>query len=221
MKVELWTVDLTQIPDQDFQILAPLEQKRADQFKYEKHRTRFIKRRVLLRKILAHYLNQSPRSVGIGYTKLGKPFLAMSTEKLYFNISHSKDQVLYGISKEGHLGVDIEFLDPEIESELISSHFFAPEEISLIKESEGLSKSEAFFRLWTIKEAFIKLIGKGLTYPLENVLVKNAMTEPHLNIPDGKDYSSVFKRTISDYAIGVVVSGNSLELEWRVIGEVV
>ncbi|MDN3204401.1 4'-phosphopantetheinyl transferase family protein [Algoriphagus sediminis] len=220
MKVDLWAADLNQIPDQDFQILAPLEQKLTDQFKFEKHRTRFIKRRVMLRKILGHYLDKSPRSVGIGYTKLGKPFLAMSAEKLYFNISHSKDQVLIGVSRDAHLGVDIEFLDPEIESELISTHFFAPTEISLIRNSEGIKKSEAFFRLWTIKEAFIKLIGKGLSYPLEDALVKDTMDKPKIRIPDGKDYTCEFISNIPNYAIGVVVSGKALELNLRNMAEV-
>ncbi len=217
MKVELWTADLNQIPEQDFEILAPLEQKRAQEFKFDKHRNRFIKRRVLLRKILGHYLNQSPRSIGLGYTKLGKPFLAMSTKRLYFNSSHSGDQVLYGVSLDGHLGVDIEFLDPEIESELISSHFFSPAEISLIKESQGDLRKEAFFRLWTIKESFIKLIGKGLTFPLEDVLVKDTMTKPRLLIPDTKSYSCEYKELNSNYATGVVVAGDSLDVDWKSI----
>jgi 4'-phosphopantetheinyl transferase len=221
MKVDLWLAKLDELPEEDGKDLSKEELKRADRFLYQKHKILFIKRRSILRKLLSNYLPIEPNEIVIKQTKLGKPYVANSGTQIYFNISHSKEYVLYGFSREAELGVDIEFLNAEIEAELISKHFFSSDEMSLIRNSEGLNRTEAFFRLWCIKEAYIKLVGKGLTYPLDQVLVKDTMIKPRLEIPSTfpgqelEDLTCLYVDLVKDFGIGVVIEGKNLEIEYR------
>jgi 4'-phosphopantetheinyl transferase len=222
MKVDLWLAKLDQLPNEDGSYLSEEEQALASRFLHEKYQTHFIKRRSILRKLLSSYLSIKPNEIVLQQTKLGKPYVANEGARIYFNTSHSKNHVLFGISREAELGVDIEFLDAEIEAELISNHFFCAKEISLIRSSKGKKKTQAFFRLWCIKEAFIKLEGKGLTYPLDQVLVKNVMNNPRLEIPveNGSQeklrYSVNYSDWSGDFGIGVAVVGDELEVNYKV-----
>lgn len=221
MKVDLWLAKLDELPEEDGRYLSADELDRADRFLYQKHKVHFIKRRSILRKLLSRYLSISPNEIVIKQTELGKPYVANSGTEIYFNISHSKDHVLYGFSRESEIGVDIEFLDEQIEAELISNHFFCSDEIMLLRSSQGKIKTEAFFRLWCIKEAYIKLVGKGLTFPLDQVFVKDTMENPRLEVPINsqiqsiEDLSCIYSDLESDYGIGVVVKGKKLEIEYK------
>jgi len=222
MKVDLWLAKLDQLPNEDGRYLSEEEQSLASRFLHKKYQTHFINRRSILRKLLSSYLSIKPNEIVIQQTKLGKPYVTNEGARIYFNTSHSKNYVLYGFSLEAELGVDIEFIDAEIEAELISTHFFCSEEIRLIRSSEGKKKSEAFFRLWCIKEAFIKLEGKGLTYPLDQVLVKDAMNNPRLEIPLEKGSQDILRHSVrysdwsGDFGIGVAVVGDELEVDYKI-----
>ncbi|WP_425639039.1 4'-phosphopantetheinyl transferase family protein [Algoriphagus yeomjeoni] len=221
MKVDLWLAKLDELTNVDESLLSEEEQFRADRFIHQNFKNHFIKRRSILRQLLARYLAIKPNEIVINQTKLGKPYVANADKKIFFNTSHSKGHVLYGFSKDAELGVDIEFLDAEIEAELISNHFFGSDEISLIRSSVGKTKSEAFFRLWCIKEAYIKLVGKGLTFPLDQVLVTNTMNRPFLIVPSHPDSNGPevlkcrFLEVVPNFGIGVVVHGKELEIQYR------
>jgi len=221
MKVDLWLAKLDEFPEEEGNHLSVEEQARAERFIYQKHKNLFIKRRSILRKLLSSYLSIKPNEIVIKQTNLGKPYVANVGTEIFFNISHSKDYVLYGFSREAELGVDIEFLNADIEAELISKHFFSSEEITLIRSSKGEYKTDAFFRLWCIKEAYIKLVGKGLSFPLDQVLVKDTMENPRLKVPSKslgqelEELTCVYFDLVKDFGIGVVVEGKELELEFK------
>lgn len=224
MKIDLWIVKLDEFPEEDGRDLSAEELDRADRFLRPQIKDRFIKRRSILRKLLSKYLSIKPNEIVIKQTKLGKPYVVNFGNQIYFNISHSQEYVLYGFSREAEIGVDIEFIDPKIEAELISNHFFSPGEIETISNASPENRAEVFFRHWTIKEAYIKLVGKGLTYPLDQVLVKDVMNQPSLEIPINPkiekvpEHSCIYSSIVTNFGIGVVVVGESLELEYKAYG---
>ena len=83
------------------------------------------------------------------YEKNGKPY----TEKAPVSISHSGEFVLVGINKK-EIGVDIEIIKP-FDSRLIKRYFSKNEE-------DYLKCYKDFFKVWTVKEAYLKLTGEGL-----------------------------------------------------------
>ena len=151
------------------QNLSADERERASRFRFARDRDRFVGARGLLREILALYLGASPGRLSFGYRAHGKPFLAGDEHNsLRFNVSHSFDAMLLAIARMREVGVDVEgvrnsgFATEEI-SELVLSE---PEKQALARLS-GEEKYTTFLRFWTLKEAYIKADGRGVSLPLK------------------------------------------------------
>src|SRR5687768_10731257 len=151
-------------------ILASEERERAARFYFERDRNHFIASRGLLRVILGRYLNLQPGRLQIKYSSYGKPFLAddCGGEWLRFNVSHSGELALYAFSRGRELGIDIEEIRPEIAHQQIAADFFSKQEIDALQALPAHLQQEAFFLCWTRKEAYIKGIGEGLSFPLHS-----------------------------------------------------
>ena len=93
----------------------------------------------------------------------GKPFLPRHPE-IAFNLSHCAGLAVCGVAGEP-LGVDAEQIRPL--RERVLRRVFAPEEVAAVGESA--SPDEMFFRFWTLKESFVKAIGIGISYPMQEV----------------------------------------------------
>lgn len=102
---------------------------------------------------------------GLWYNENGKPYLA-DGQGIYFNLSHSGEYVACAVSGE-EVGCDIEMISGQKMD--IARRFFSPSEYELLlSEKTEQKKRELFFRLWTLKESFIKAVGKGLVMPLDS-----------------------------------------------------
>ena len=96
--------------------------------------------------------------------EFGKPYIRHYPE-FNFNISHSGKWVVCALSRLP-VGIDIEHMK---ESNLsIAKRYFTNEEYKIIINSCEETRKEMFYRLWTLKESYIKLIGKGLSVPLNS-----------------------------------------------------
>lgn len=90
----------------------------------------------------------------------GKPYLS-EYPNIHFNISHCKGLAICGIS-EGNIGVDAELIRPY--SGRAAGKIFSEQELDYVGKSS--CPDEAFFRIWTLKEALGKNIGTGLTFDM-------------------------------------------------------
>jgi len=166
--VHLWQVSLDQPCSQIRELedlLCPAEISRARNFVFDKHRRRFIAGRGFLRSILGRYLNQDAASLEFSYGPQGKPALVSDGihDRLYFNVSHSHEIALYAISGNRQVGVDVEYLRAEQDVDGIAQRYFYPNECKVIHSLSAEKKREAFFRAWTVKEAYAKATGEGLS----------------------------------------------------------
>lgn len=152
-----------------YSILSKKEKARASRFKFEEHRLKFIAARATLRKILSHYLSIDPNAISFTENKYGKPGLKDEINKssIFFNISHSHNMALFAISNEENIGIDIEAVNRKIDFDEISKRFFSDRENEHIQALPISQKSIDFYKIWTAKEAFIKAIGQGLSFPLK------------------------------------------------------
>ncbi|MDN4524098.1 4'-phosphopantetheinyl transferase family protein [Fictibacillus fluitans] len=117
-------------------------------------------------------------------TKYGKPFFS-TFPNLQFNVSHSGHWVV-GAFGEWPVGIDIEEVSP-IDTNIAESFFSIIEQEQLQKQTEN-QKTLFFYRLWTLKESYIKADGRGLSIPLDSFAFKineekivfesNTLTEP-------------------------------------------
>lgn len=143
--------------------LSDLEMKRIPFFKFEQVQQNYIISQGMLRILLGGYLNITPHEIKLGRYSKGKPF-SLDDPKLYFNVSNSGGLAVYGFSRDGEIGIDIEHerLLPDLE-EMITKNFTS-NEIKFIN-AKPAEKSQRFFRFWTVKESYLKAIGEGMRLP--------------------------------------------------------
>lgn len=165
------------------------ERERASRFHFEKHRRRFIAGRGVLRLLLGRYLGIAPEAVRFVYGPYGKPSLAEAhgASGLRFNVSHSHELAVYGFVQEREIGVDVEYVKDDFQSEEIAVRFFSAREVQTLTALPQDERHAAFFRCWTRKEAYIKAIGSGLSHPLDQFDVTLTADEPAALLRDAQD----------------------------------
>lgn len=139
------------------------EKIRAERFKFDIHRNRFIASHGFMRTVLAKYLNIKANEIEYLQGEQGKPFLSNDQDDLQFNLSHTQDFAILAVTRNATLGIDIESTDRKTDWQGICKRFFTlSEQEALFSLNEG-QQAFAFFDLWTRKEAYMKVIGAGLS----------------------------------------------------------
>lgn len=112
--------------------------------------------------------NAMPLSLAYTYGENGKPYL-MNVGNLHFSLSHSGSYVVAAFS-EHEVGIDIQHHKPM--KEKIAERFFSQEDNALLKQLEATGDGEGFYRIWAIKEAYMKLTGEGLRQGLHTTMLE-------------------------------------------------
>jgi 4'-phosphopantetheinyl transferase len=157
-------------------MLLPEELGRAAQFHLATDAERYIVRRGKLRELLASRLGCQPCDVPLNYNSFGKP--SVKGTDLRFNLSHSGGIALYVFGRGTEVGCDIEWRRPELAHERVAERFFSARELDALRGVPRSNWVEAFFNCWTRKEAFIKALGFGVSYPLKAFDVSLVPGEP-------------------------------------------
>lgn len=181
--VHLWRVSLRIASNQvqQFQgLLASDEMSRMKRFRFSSDRDCYIIVRGILRVLLGIYLQIPPRQIKFHYSERGKPILAAGQANLFlnFNVSHSHEQALLAFTYNRAIGVDLEYIRPDIVREHVAERFFSPQETNTLRMLPDSLQPVAFFNCWTRKEAFIKATGEGLSRPLDQFSVSLIPGEP-------------------------------------------
>src|SRR5262249_51209659 len=150
-------------------VLAADEHGRAQRFRFQRHREHFIVSHGVLRIVLARYLEMEPSQLQFCYNPFGKPALSDQREEIHFNLSHSHGLALLAIARGREVGIDIERVNPSIVNEGIPERFFSRGEVSNLRALPIDLQPAAFFDFWTLKEAYIKARGFGLTVPIDQL----------------------------------------------------
>jgi len=175
--LHLWLFSMTNWLEHSEQLLNPEEKARAQRFYFERHRRRFSTARTFVREILGAYLKQSPQEITFTYEKNGKPVL-INNENIHFNVSHTGDLGILAVSTQP-VGVDMEQYSGRPYAG-IAKQLFSEQEQNTLKMMHQAAQATFFFRIWAQKEAFIKANGLGLSYPLQQITMPLAGTEPVL-----------------------------------------
>lgn len=156
--------------DECIKVLSTDEKDRAERYKFDKDKTSYALARGKLRSILSNYLNIKPCSIMFSYGEFGKPELVkeQNFSNIHFNVSHSGDYILIGISESGAIGVDVEKVSEDIDLPSISERFFSADEAAYLNKLSGDKSLKSFFKVWTQKEALIKANGMGLSFGLDS-----------------------------------------------------
>ncbi|MCB2219346.1 MAG: 4'-phosphopantetheinyl transferase superfamily protein [Bacteroidetes bacterium] len=150
------------------------QQQRISRFRKPLDMQRSLLGETMCRVVLGQHLKKAPVSIEILKSEKGKPYLK-NQPNLHFNLSHSGEWVVLAVD-ETEVGIDIEKIR-KIDYN-IAQRFFSNEEYSRLEALKGDDKRRYFFTLWTLKESYLKFLGKGLTKALSSFTV----------IENGKDY---------------------------------
>jgi 4'-phosphopantetheinyl transferase len=146
------------------------EHERAARFWIEADRREFVAAHALLRAMLSYYFDAPPPAWRFVIDASGKPSVDpnVGPHEIQFNLSHTRGLVAVALASRGAIGVDVEEIDEGKADLAIAEAYFAPSEVELLQQAPPSERTRCFFRLWTLKEAYIKAIGKGLSAPLSS-----------------------------------------------------
>lgn len=202
-KLDIWQASILDAMPHFETLVASLseeEKARGERFVNPEHSRRFLLAQAILRDVLSRYLEQSPDSLIFKRTEHGKPFL--ENHRLKFNLSHSCDRVLVGLSTESEVGVDIEYTQNLHRFDELIERFFSPSEYeAFLSYSSEEEQRFAFYRGWTRKEAYLKAIGLGLSFPLNEFVVSLAPNEMHALLSVKDDRSVRSKWTVFSFDV--------------------
>jgi 4'-phosphopantetheinyl transferase len=169
--------------------LSKEEIEKARRFVSRSDQDRYVFSHGLLRTILGGYLCCDPRQLNYNTNQYGKPFLISSFRdtEIRFNLSHSRDMTLVAISCGIEVGIDIEYMREIEDARDIVNQSFSSHERQIFNALPPAELEEAFYAFWTSKEAFLKGIGNGLSYPLDrfSILFSNTTNGGVVNISNG------------------------------------
>ena len=156
----VWQVELDQA-EASLTLLSSEEKARAARFRFDHDRHRYIACRGTLRCLLGEALHLAPAAVPFTYGPQGKP-----ESQVPFSVSHSGPLALIALGGTLPLGVDIEALRTNLDPLLVGRTACSQAELATLAALPEQERLEAFFAVWTHKEAVIKAEGGGLSSPL-------------------------------------------------------
>lgn len=129
---------------------------KTDRFRFEKDKRLCVAAGALLQYALQL---ENVRKPSIKVTSNGKPYL-IGEERMYFNLSHSEGMVMCAIADK-EVGCDVE--KKAVFHRELAEYVMTAYEIGKIYGLErDTEQQEMFFRLWTLKESYMKATGLGI-----------------------------------------------------------
>ena len=161
-EIHLWMIDLDQSAC-DPETLSQDEEARAARFVRPQDRRRFRVAHSSVRGILGRYLRQPAASLAFESNTAGKPFLQGlgRSHGIFFNLAHSDRHALLAVTSDREVGVDIEIARVFEDLPGMARQIMSSAEWHRFRSIPPESAHDAFFGLWTRKEALLKAVGTG------------------------------------------------------------
>ncbi|WP_281237366.1 4'-phosphopantetheinyl transferase family protein [Bacillus safensis] len=153
----------------------------AERFRFLIDARRTLLGEVLVRQTIHDMYDLPMDQIVIETEGNGKP-VVRQLPSFHFNLSHSGDWVVCAVD-DAPVGIDIEEIKPI--DLAIAKRFFSADEYQDLLSQPAERQEAYFFHLWSMKEAFIKLTGKGLSYGLSSFTARLSEDgQAELTLPD-------------------------------------
>ncbi|UJR22041.1 hypothetical protein I4U23_025109 [Adineta vaga] len=143
--------------------LPIVELQRIDEYAYQRDVKFVLIGQLLIRYLLSHVFQEKSSSFNIQRTKSNRPYL-QSNDSFDFNLSHHNQLVCIAGTFNGQIGCD---------TMLYQSKQLRKENYDLFRKKFTLNEfdfirknSKNFYRLWSLKESYVKWLGIGIGFPL-------------------------------------------------------
>jgi 4'-phosphopantetheinyl transferase len=165
--LHVWRADLASVPDCLSGILSHSERARAERFPTRSKGQLWARGRGVLRALVGRYLERDPRTLSFAPGPHGKPCL-LDEPSLHFSMSHSGGVAVYGFTKTGPIGVDVELARKPIPTLALAERAFGPLEAERLRLLDPGGREQEFLRAWVRWEAELKRCGIGVGAPDES-----------------------------------------------------
>jgi 4'-phosphopantetheinyl transferase len=172
-EVHLWYAGMEQLDGATAvtcrHLLSPDELARWKRFHFERDRDEFLVAHALLRLVLSTYALTSPGEWRFAAGPHGKPAVDPSAGQplLPFSLSHTRRLAAVAVTAGADVGADVEWLGRPVGPDL-AEWALAEAEQRQLREAPPELRGRTFFSLWTLKEAYLKACGLGLSLPLKD-----------------------------------------------------
>ncbi len=160
--------DLSRVDPAKLAILSQREQERYRRFYFDKDKYLYLVAHYALRQVLAHYLSCPPEDIDFESNEYGRPEVSQPQTSLRFNLTHTQGLIGIVLTHKIDCGIDVESSHKDRKTLELVNHVFAPQEISAFEQLQGQAQDRRFYQYWTLKEAFIKARGMGLSLALDS-----------------------------------------------------
>lgn len=174
-EVHVWCAQPDALGDADLlrgleALLSEEERARHRRFLRERDRRLFLVAHALVRRTLSRYLDVPPEDLLFRANAHGRPELARpwTAPHLRFNLSHAHGLAACAVVGELDVGIDVEQLRPIGDLESLARRTLSPEELQSLLALPAAARPDLFFTYWTLKEAYGKACGRGLSLPLRS-----------------------------------------------------
>ena len=147
-----------------YPLLSLEEKERSERLVDFRHRKRFIAAHGFMREALATYLPYTADQLEFTKTEMGKPQLKTTPddEQIQFNLTHSENIAMLAVIKRHPIGIDVEYTKRKTDWVKIIHRYFTAGEQEKFHSLTEADRKQAFFQVWTRKEALMKVTGRGL-----------------------------------------------------------
>lgn len=180
--VHLWTItpqNISSIEQLTFlkSLLNEAELKKYQKYRQPKAQHTALITRAFIRTVLALYLNKNPHELEFTINSHGKPELTDIDIPLRFNLSHNDQLIICSVCLDHDIGCDVENINRKISIDSIAKRYFSAKEAKALLTLPTARKQTRFFEYWTLKEAFVKAMGIGISFGLETFSFEIAQSE--------------------------------------------
>ena len=203
--IEIYAISInSDYPKNEFErIIKFLDKEKQDKLrrlKFFEDALRTLAGEIIIRNIVKRKYNINFEDMIFKKNINGKPYID-NLKDFQYNISHSGKWVVCAISDD-LIGIDIEKIKET--NFKVAKRFFSKAEYEDLSNKVSGIKTEYFYDIWTLKEAYLKAIGTGLTVPLNSFTLKKENEEIYIKTKD-KDYNCKFKQyeLDKDYKLSV------------------
>jgi 4'-phosphopantetheinyl transferase len=168
------------------QLLSEPERARWKRFVAVDAQLQYLVSRALVRTTLSRYAPVPECAWEFETNRYGRPHVSqpLAARGILFNLSNTTGLVVCAVAKDCDIGIDVENITRVLDIDALAPAVFAPAELADVRRSPPGDRRERFFSYWTLKEAYIKGRGMGLSLPLDAFWFDLDGLSPRLNVTD-------------------------------------
>lgn len=151
-------------------VMTDDERARQARFVFPRDRVAFAVTRALVRTALSRYAPVAPQDWRFAAGPHGRPHVVApaGVDAPSFSVSHTAGLITCLVSQQERAAVDVERIRPLDDALAIAERHFAPDEVKALRAcADASAREQMFFTLWTLKESFLKGLGRGFSLPLD------------------------------------------------------